>query len=131
MTHVLSSPALARALRIDAVDAPSLQTIFGLPGSLLRAVGVFLLPFAAVLLLLAPRAARALGLIRLIIAGNLLWIAASLVLIVATSATITLLGEAFVLGQAAAVAVFVYLEVRALRGVTAGQVTGQRARSVS
>ena len=56
---------------------------------------------------------------RLVIAGNVLWIAASLVLIAATSATITLLGEAFVLGQAAAVALFVYLEVRGLHGVTA------------
>ena len=136
MTHLFSARALARALRIDAAasgalglllaaDAQPLQMMLGLPGSLLRAAGVFLLPFAAVLLLLAPRADRALGLVRLIIAGNLLWIAASLGLIVATSVTITLLGEAFVLGQAAAVALFVFLEVRALRGVGAGH--GARA----
>lgn len=126
MTHALSSPALARALRIDAaasgvmglllaVDAPALQTMFGLPSPLLRAVGIFLLPFAAGLLLLAPRSSRMPGLVRLIIAGNLLWIAASLVLIAATRSTLTPLGEAFVLGQAAAVALFVYLEVRGLR----------------
>jgi hypothetical protein len=135
MTHVPSSPALARALRLDAAasgamglllaaGAPALHAMFGLPTPLLRAVGAFLLPFAAALLLLAPRADGAPQLVRLIIAGNLLWILASLVLIVAAR-TITLLGEAFVLGQAAAVALFIYLEVRALRGVTAGQ--GARA----
>ena len=58
------------------------------------------------------------GLVRLIVAGNLLWIAASLVLIAATRLTLTPLGEAFVLGQAAAVALFVYLEVRALSAVS-------------
>ena len=132
MTHEISASALARALRFDAaasgamglllaVDAQPLEAMLGLPGPMLRAAGVFLLPFAGALLLLAPRATRALGLVRLIIAGNLLWIAASLVLISVTSATITLLGEAFVLGQAAAVALFVYLEVRALRGVTGRQ----------
>jgi Na+/melibiose symporter-like transporter len=136
MTHVPSSPALARALRLDAaasgamglllaVGAPALQPMFGLPTSLLRAVGVFLLPFAVALLLLAPRANRALGPVRLIIAGNLLWIAASVVVVVATRGTITLLGEAFVLGQAAAVALFVYLEARALRGATALRARGE------
>ena len=129
MTHVLSSSGLARALRIDAaasgvmglllaVAAPALQAMFGLPSPLLRAVGLFLLPFAAGLLLLAPRSARMPGLVRLIVAGNLLWIAASLVLIAATRLTLTPLGEAFVLGQAAAVALFVYLEVRGLRAVS-------------
>jgi hypothetical protein len=136
MTHELSSPALARALRIDAaasgamglllaMGAPALQPMFGLPTPLLRAVGAFLLPFAVSLLLLAPRANRSLGLVRLIIAGNLLWIAASIVVIVATRASITLLGEAFVLGQAAAVALFVYLEVRALRGATVRRARGE------
>ena len=135
MTHESSSPALARALRLDAaasgamglllaLDAPALQALFGLPTPLLRAVGVFLVPFAAVLLVLAPRANRAPGLVRLIIAGNVLWIVASLVLIAATSATITLLGEAFVLGQAAAVALFVYLEVRGLRAGVSARLAG-------
>jgi hypothetical protein len=131
MTHLLSSPSLARALRIDAaasggmglllaLDAPALAVMLGLPTALLRAAGIFLLPFAALLLLLAPRASRALGLVRAIVVGNLLWIAASLILIAATSATVTLLGEGFVVGQAAAVALFVYLEVQALRGAGTG-----------
>jgi hypothetical protein len=142
MTHVFSSPALARALRFDAAasgamglllaaDAQPLQTMLGLPSPMLRAAGVFLLPFAASLLLLAPRAHGALGLVRLVIAGNLAWIAASLVLIGVTSATITPLGEAFVLGQAAAVALFVHLEVRALRGVTGRQGARESVRSVT
>ena len=127
MTPMLTpSPALARALRVDAaasgamglllaMDASALQALLGLPTFLLRGVGIFLLAFATALLLLAPRAGQALGIVRLVVVGNVLWIAASLVLIAATSATITLLGEAFVLGQAAAVAVFVYLEMRAMR----------------
>lgn len=138
MPHTLTSaPALARALRIDAAasgvlglllaaDAPVLHALFGLPTSVMRGAGIFLIPFAAALLLLAPRAGRALGVVRLVVAGNVLWMAASLGLIAATSATITRLGEAFVLGQAAAVAWFVYLEIRGLRGARAGEVARAR-----
>jgi len=120
------SPALTRALRIDAVasgamglllaiDAGALQSMLGLPTPLLRGAGLFLVPFAAALLALAPRSGRAPGLVRLIVAGNVLWIVASIALVAATSGSITLLGELFVLGQAVAVGLFVYLESRAIR----------------
>ena len=121
-----SSPALTRVLRIDAaasgamglllaIDAGALHSTLGLSVPLLRGAGLILVPFAAALLVLAPRAGGAPGLVRLIMAGNVLWILASIALIAAKSASITLLGELFVLVQAVAVALFVYLESRAIR----------------
>jgi len=128
---------LRRALIIDAVAsgsmglvlwtaAASLEQLLGLPVDLLRYVGAFLVPFAALLVWTALRRRALSGLIRLIVAGNMVWVVASVLLLVSGLIRPTPLGEVFVLAQAAAVLLFAYLEYRALRD-TPGPVTGKRA----
>ena len=120
-----SPNALKRALLLDAaasgamgvlfvLAAGSLAGLLGLPVVLLRYVGVFLIPFAAALLWIATRAATAAPLIMAIVVGNVLWVAASVLLLVSGVVNPTLLGEAVVLAQAAAVQLFAYLEYSGL-----------------
>jgi hypothetical protein len=122
----LARPALRTALLLDAaasgamgallaVAATPLDPFLGLPGSLLRWAGVALLPYAAFLLWLASRAGAAPGAVRAVVGGNVLWVVASLFLLVSGLVTPTRLGVLVVLAQAAAVAAFAYLEHRALR----------------
>lgn len=106
----------AMGVLLLAAAAP-LAAPLGLPVVLSRGAGVILVPFAALLVWLAGRDARSgvprlLG--RMVVAGNAGWTLAS-VLLVATSATLTGLGQAFVLAQAAAVLTFTVLEAAALR----------------
>lgn len=91
----------------------ALEPLLGLPVDLLRGVGAFLIPFAATLVWVSSR--RAAGLVRAIVWGNVLWVVASIVLLVSGLVQPTVLGEVFVLVQAAAVAGFAYLEQRGLR----------------
>ena len=70
----------------------------------------FDVPFAAFLVWLAPRASERQGVVRLIVAGNLLWVVASILLLVSGSVDLTPFGTAFVVLQAVVVAVFAYLE---------------------
>ncbi len=129
--------ALRRALLLDAaasggmgilllVAAGALERVFGLPVNLVRAVGVFLVPFAALLLWVATRRHALPGITRLIVVGNVLWVVASVLLLVSGLVKPTLLGEIFVLGQAAAVMLFAYLEYRGLRFVQ-GTLAAERA----
>jgi hypothetical protein len=85
-----------------------------------RAVGLFLIPFAVALVLLAPRAVAFRVITRAIVAGNAMWVLASVLLLAAGPFRPTLLGELFVGGQAAAVALFTWLEHVGLRGQRAG-----------
>ena len=96
--------------------AGPLAPVLGLPAGLLRGAAVVLVPFAALLLWLAPRAAKLPAVVRTIVAGNVAWVIASLALplVGGDAVKLTTLGELFVLLQAVAVAVFAYLEHRAL-----------------
>ena len=126
MTSIANSSLPIRwALLIDAVAsggmgvlllaaANQLAPLLGLPVSLLRGVGVFLIPFAAFLLWIARRAGALHGLIRTVVIGNVLWILGSILLLVSGSVSPTGLGTLFVVAQAAAVAVFAWLEYRAV-----------------
>jgi len=125
MTSVANdSTQLRRALLLDAMasgamgvllllGAGPLEPLLGLPGSLLRGVGLLLIPFAALLVWLAPRASALRGAVRAVVVGNVLWIVASILLLVSGEVAPTGLGTFFVALQAAAVAVFAYLEHRA------------------
>ena len=124
-----SSRPLRQALLVDAVAsggmgvllvaaASPLAPLLGLPVSLLRAVGLFLIPFAAFLLWVARRADTLHGLVRTIVIGNVLWILASILLLVSGAVSPTGLGTLFVVAQAAAVAVFAYLEYRAVATIS-------------
>jgi hypothetical protein len=93
-------------------------------------VGVLLIPFAGFLVWLAPRASDLRGIVRSVVVGNVLWVVASVLLLVSGRVAPTTFGTVFVVLQAAVVAVFAYLEHRAAvrddaGHVTAGAVTGR------
>ncbi|HEX6050295.1 MAG TPA: hypothetical protein VFZ21_13530, partial [Gemmatimonadaceae bacterium] len=96
-----------------AVGAGVLESMLGLSVNLLRGVGVFLIPFAAFLVWLAPRAGALRAVVRTVVVGNVLWVLASILLLASGWVVPTTLGTVFVVAQAAAVAVFAYLEHRA------------------
>lgn len=118
--------ALRRALLLDAAVSGTMGVLLlvaagpaaptlGLPASLLRWVGVILLPFAARLAWIATRPSASRGDVRVIIGANVLWVVASVLLLLSGSLSPTLLGELFVLLQAAVVAGFAYAEYAGLR----------------
>ena len=122
----INDAALRRALLIDAAasGAMGLMVLLGaglldqalaLPASLLRAVGVGLVPFAGLLVWIARRTPVPLGLARVVVAGNALWVVASVALLLSDAVAPTRLGVLFVLAQAAAVAVFAWLEHAGVR----------------
>jgi peptidoglycan/LPS O-acetylase OafA/YrhL len=120
-TSVADSTFLRRVLLVDAtasggmavlflLAAGALESLLGLPSTLLRGVGLFLIPFAAFLVWLAPRASERQAVVRFVAAGNVLWIVASVLLLVSGRVNPTPLGTGFVVLQALAVAIFAYLE---------------------
>ena len=82
---------------------------------MLAGIGVFLLAFAVAVWLVARRTTLRLGEVDAVVVGNLLWVAASVVAVVAGWWSPTGAGTTFVLLQAAAVAVFAELQVTGLR----------------
>ncbi len=116
---------LRRVLLVDAfasgpvgllllLDATALESLFGLPASLLRGVGLVLIPFAAFLLWIAPQASALRTIVRMIVGANALWVVASVLLLVSGLVDPTPLGTAFVALQAVVVAVLALVEHRAL-----------------
>jgi hypothetical protein len=90
-----------------------------LPAPLLSGAGVALLPVAALMALVASRRPLPAAGLRLVVVGNLLWIAASIALLVGGWVAPNALGTAFVLAQAIAVAALAMLEYLALRRLAA------------
>lgn len=86
-----------------------LATWFGLPDTLLRYAGLILFPCAALMLVAARSLAK--PLVWTVVAGNIAWAAASV--IVALALEPTTIGFLFTLAQAAVVAVLGVLEWRA------------------
>ena len=102
-----------------ATGAPFLSRLLGLPADLLFWAGLALLPFVALLIAVARRGkASRLTLID-IIAINALWVAASFGLLVSGAVAPTMLGYAFVIAQALAVALLAELQFIGLRRMTA------------
>ena len=91
-----------------------LGPVLGLPTALLRYAGLALLPFVAIVFAVARRLPPSPAAVRGIVAANLAWAAASVLLIVGGWVAPTVLGTAFVLLQAAAVAGLAGLQWRAL-----------------
>jgi len=126
MTESVPTPLLHRALGLDAaasaamaalltVGASALSEPLGLPTALLRGVGVALLPWVALLAWTLTRSHLPRGLGLAVVAGNLLWVTASGWILVSGLVSPTGLGLAFVIAQAAAVAVFADLQALGLR----------------
>jgi hypothetical protein len=105
---------LVRWIRLDAlvsgasgllatVGALALDGVLGVSAGFLVALGIFLLGYAGWLLLLARRGVPAPG-AKAVIAGNALWVAASVAAVLADWLTLTTAGTVVALAQAAAVA---------------------------
>lgn len=123
--RIANTPFLRNALLLDAgatsasallmiAGAGFLSPWLGLPASLLFWAGVILVPFVG-LLALAIRSAAVPRLLMIDIVGlNALWVAASVGLLLSGVVQPTWLGVAFVLVQAAAVALFAGLQAAAI-----------------
>ena len=118
--------ALRRVLVLDAVasgtmglllllGASMLAQPLGLSVALLRWTGVILVPFAASLLWIAARPSISRESVRAIVVVNVLWAIGTPLLLVTSWVQPTVLGNLFVLVQAAVVAAFAYLEHRVSR----------------
>lgn len=92
-----------------------LSAWLALPAPLLRYAGLVLLPIAAFMAWVATRSPIPRAGTRIVIAGNWAWVVASLVLLASGSVAPNVLGIAFVLLQAAVVALLAGLETAGLR----------------
>jgi len=97
------------------LGAGLLAPLLGLPQPLLFWAGLFLLPWSAFLFALSRRAELSRLLLIDVIAINGLWVVASVAILVAGLVTPNVLGIAFLLVQAAAVAVLAELQFMGLR----------------
>ena len=108
-----ASSAALGALLVGA--APSLGAALGLPTTLLRAAGMVLLPFAAFVTLVARRSTISRGAVWAVVVCNVLWVVDSIGLLLSAQVQPTVLGTAFVIAQAAFVALMAELEFIAVR----------------
>lgn len=106
--------SLATGLLLVAAAGP-LAGLFGLPEILLRLCGVFFLPWAALVGWLAGRPVPHRRAVAWVAGLNAVWAVDSVVLLFTGWVSPTTLGTAFVLAQAAAVAVFAAVQATALR----------------
>jgi hypothetical protein len=108
----------ATGLLLTAAAGP-LAPLLGLPEPLLRAAGLLLLPYAALVAWVGTRAAPSRNAVRAIVTVNLLWATDSALLLLAGPALAGLaphaLGVAFVLAQALVVLGFAAAQWVALR----------------
>jgi hypothetical protein len=99
--------------------AGPLEAALGVPAVLLRYAGVALVPFSLGVLSLARRGDVPRGAVWAVIALNLGWVAASLLLAFSGRIAPSLPGHVFILGQAFAVAVFAEMQYVGLRKAAA------------
>lgn len=102
-----------------AAGATFLSPLLGLPVGLLFWAGVALFPFVGLLIVVARRKQASRLMLIDIIAINALWVAASFGLLVSGAVSPTILGYAFVIAQALAVALLAELQFVGFRRMTA------------
>lgn len=123
---ILISPFLKKALIADAVlsgaaallmafGAELLAGLLGLPEQLLLWAGGASLPFVTLLVLTARREAAPKLLLAAIVVINILWVLASIILLIGGLVSPNALGYAFVIAQALAVGLFAELQIVGLR----------------
>lgn len=126
MSYDQSSTFLRRALVVDAIasgatgllmiaGAGLVEGLVGLPAALLRGAGLVLVPYVAFVIYAATRDAISRPAVWTIIAANMLWAAASILLLVSGWVAPTALGYAFVIAQAVVVALLGELQYVGLR----------------
>jgi hypothetical protein len=101
-----------------ALLAGPLATPLGLSVGLLRWSGVILIPYAAFVARLGKRERIQRSLVFIVVACNAVWALDSVLLLVAGWSEPTLLGEVFVIGQAAVVALLAEAQFIGLRRST-------------
>jgi len=125
MSNVHPNKFLRNVLALDAAasgatglllvaGAGVLEDILGLPGALMREAGLILIPYVAYVAFLATREPIARSAVWAIIAANALWAFASVGLLVSGLVEPTALGYAFVIAQAAVVALLGELQYASL-----------------
>jgi hypothetical protein len=97
------------------LGASVLESALGVPAALLRYAGLSLVPFVAFVFYLARRESLSRASVWAVIAANAAWVAASVLLLVSGRIEPSLLGYAFILGQAIAVAGFAEAQYVGLR----------------
>jgi succinate dehydrogenase hydrophobic anchor subunit len=126
MSNDQSSTFLRRALQLDAAASGAtallviaaaglLEGLLGLPAALLRGAGLVLAPYVAFVIYAGTREAISRPAVWVIVASNALWATASGLLLVSGLVAPTLLGYAFVIGQAVVVALLGELQYVGLR----------------
>lgn len=95
--------------------ADPLTGLLGLPVALMREAGLLLVPYVALVAYVGTRPAIPRGPVKAIVALNVLWVLASVGLLVGGFVAPTMLGYAFVIAQAIVVGVFAELQVIGLR----------------
>ena len=120
LRRVLIADAAASAATglLMLLAAGPLEQWLAIPGALLRAAGASLIPFAALVAWLALRETVSRAGVWTVIALNVLWVVDSVALLFTGWVQPAMLGYAFVLAQAAAVAVLAELEYVGLRRAT-------------
>jgi hypothetical protein len=128
--HHAAAPArpalLPLALKLDAVVtganglgylvlAGPLSDLLGLDAAFLRAIGAFLLVFAALVWAAGTRSRVSVGAVRAIVAVNVAWVAGSLALAVLGLGSPSTVGTVWAVLQAAVVGAFAELQVAGLR----------------
>jgi len=120
------SPSLRTLLYVDAATCGGMGVVLAigsgliadlarLPAELVFYTGLVLLPIAAFMAFVAARPVPPVAGVWLIVVGNVLWVAASGLLLVSGLISPNALGWAFVIAQALVVAVLARLEFGALR----------------
>ncbi len=92
-----------------------LEGWLGLPAPLLRTAGLLLVPYVMFVIHAGTRDRLVPGMVWTVIVANALWVAASALLLIGGWVAPTMLGYAFVVGQAAAVGLFGELQYTGLR----------------
>jgi hypothetical protein len=122
LRHVLWADAVASGATglVMIAGAGVIESLLGLPGALAREAGIILVPFAALVAIVATRARISRAAVWTTIAANAAWTLVSFGLLAGGVAT-TALGYAFVIAQALVVAILAELEYVGLRTLTAAQ----------
>jgi len=93
------------------IGAGILDSMLDLPTALLRTVGVVLIPWMILLAAIAMRRVISRSIVRIVIAVNLGWVAASILLLFTGWVEPNALGVVFILVQAMAVVVFALAQI--------------------
>jgi hypothetical protein len=123
----LDAVACAVCVPVLVIGSGPLSALLGLPGALLLGAGLFLLPFSVFLWLTSSPANISPSAVLTAVAVNVLWVLASVAVVLLFSPTVW--GVVFVLVQAVAVAGLLVVEALALRraGATTTRTTGAAA----